>query len=133
MLDFMRQAAASKREPLSTPDAVEAFYSSLPRSDMLATQGMLSTALADIGCRRDPYINRLRALIALDHSARSLMERLQSDYFVATFQSTPRAPLLRQSIVKLSQSFADAYDGFLRQMREKGADGDWVSLLPRLL
>jgi hypothetical protein len=133
MLSFKREAAAGVREPLSSPEAVEAFYSSLPRTDVLVSQGMLSTALAETDCRREPDIHRLRALLALDRSVRSLVERLQSDYFIAAFHSTPREPLLRHSIVELSCSFANAYDGFLRHMREKGADGEWVSLLPRLL
>jgi hypothetical protein len=129
----MREAPASNRELPATPDAVEAYYRALPHHDALATQGVLSAALSEIGCRREPDSNRLRALMALDRSARPLVECLQSDYFVATFQSTPREPLLRHSIVELSRSFANAYDGFLRHMREKGAIGDWASLLPRLL
>jgi len=130
MLSFVTLVGATAADPLTDASAADAFWRMLPRNDPIAAQKAISGALADLVARGRPGIGRLRALLALDQRARSLVDRLLVNYVA----EKPQPPLLEkqywQAAFELCGSFGDAHDFFLRSMRDSLLFQGWREYLP---
>ena len=102
----------------------------LPRSDPVAAQRAISEALADLVVLRDPGRDQLRALLALDQRARPLRDALLVNYATRNAQSRPLEKRYWRSAVDLSQSFAIAFEHFLRQIRNEPNPRAWREYAP---
>ncbi len=124
-------ASRDATDPLADATAAEAFWQTLPRADPIAAQKAVCAALADFIARGRPSIPRLRALLALDQRARSLIDALLVNY-VAGDRKPPalEAPFWQAAFV-LSWSFSQAHRRFLWSMRDSLLFQGWRGYLPQ--
>ncbi len=108
-------------------------WRSLPRNDPLAAQKHVCEALSDlVGCK-DLNRDVLRALLALDQRARSLGEALLINYVSRNPQARPLERRYWRSAAELSQSFASAFDHFLRYIRKEQSARGWREYAPTMV
>jgi hypothetical protein len=103
--------------PLTDVAAVDKFWQLLPRNDPLAAQGAVSEALSELVERRGPGRDQLRALLTLDQRARALGRALFVNFATHNAQARPLEKRYWRSAASLSESFALAYEHFLREIR----------------
>src|SRR6185369_4208302 len=73
---FLTSVGHETTDPLFDVAAAEAFYRALPRDDLIAAQKKVCAALGEHVPRAAFAVDRLRALLALDQRARSLVDML---------------------------------------------------------
>ena len=130
MLSFVTLVGATAADPLTDASSADAFWRMLPRNDPIAAQEAVSGALADLIARGRPGIGRLRALLALDQRARSLIDRLLVNYVAGKPQPPSLERQYWQSAFELCGSFGEAHDYFLRSMRDSLLFQGWREYLP---
>ena len=110
MLKFLTRAGKDEIPGLATVDSAEAFWRALPSGDPIASQVAICDALAEINGPRATEINRLHALFAIERRSQSLLEGLLSEYVSPSSPSADRERKVRQAVLELSRSFAQAYE-----------------------
>jgi hypothetical protein len=133
MLKFLTRAGKDEIQGIATADDAEAFWRALPTDDPIASQVAICDALAEINGARATEINRLHALFALERRSLSLLEGLLSEYVSPSSPSPDRERKVRQAVLELSRSFANAYEFFLRHVRGNNAGGEWKAYAPAIL
>ena len=133
MLKLFSPSRSREADHVGSPEAVEAFWRSLPADDPIASQRALCDALAQIDGHRGPDINRLRALFTLDRRSQRLLEGLLSTYITSPNLTPERERRLRHAVFEVSRSFAHAYEYFLRHLREGGVGSSWAGHAPAVL
>jgi len=119
MFGFLTPTRRDDAGPLANVAAVDKFWRLLPQNDPFAAQGAISEALADLTMRPGLGREQLRALLGLDQLTRDLSEALLVNYAKRSAQWRPLEKRCWQSAVALSQSFALAFEDFLRQIRNE--------------
>ena len=130
MFGFLTPARRGDPGPLANAAAADKYWQLLPRSDPVAAQRAISEALADLVVLRDPGRDQLRGLLALDQRARPLRDTLLVNYATRNAQSRPLEKRYWRSAVDLSQSFAMAFEHFLRQIRHEPNPRAWREYAP---
>ena len=74
MFRFLTSVGHETTDPLFDVVAAEAFYRALPRDDLIAAQKKVCAVLGEHVPRAAFAVDRLRALLALDQRARSLVD-----------------------------------------------------------
>jgi hypothetical protein len=133
MLKFLARAGKDEIHGIATVDSAEAFWRALPSDDPIAAQVAICDALAEINGPRATDINRLHALFALERRSLSLLEGLLSEYVSPSNPSPDRERKVRQAVLELSRSFAQAYEFFLRHVRGGNAGAEWKAYAPAIL
>src|SRR5437762_230322 len=133
MLKFLTRAGKDPTPGIATVDSAEAFWRTLPGDDPLASQASICDALASINGSRATEINRLHALFTLERRSQSLLEALLSEYVSATSPSPERERKVRQSVLELCRSFAQAYECFLLHVRGNDVGAQWHAHAPAIL
>ena len=130
MLGFLVPVGNGTADPLNSVAAAEAFWRALPRDDMIAAQSALSAALADAIGRRGTNVDRLRALLALDQRARTLVDALLANCVARNPQSSLLRTQFSQSAFELCRSFGRAHGQLLRSMRDSAGAAASREYLP---
>ena len=133
MLKFLTRAGRDDVPGLATVDSAEALWRALPSDDPIASQVAICDALAQINGPRAAEINRLHALFAIERRSQSLLEGLLSEYVSPSSSLPDRERKVRQAVLKLSRSFAQAYEFFLRHVRGNDAGAEWTAYAPAIL
>ena len=133
MLKFLTRAGRDEVPGLATVDGAEAFWRALPSDDPIASQVAICDALAQINGPRAAEINRLHALFAIERRSQSLLEGLLAEYVSPSSPSPDRERKVRQAVLELSRSFAQAYEFFLRHARGNDAGAEWAGHAPAIL
>src|SRR5438445_4086861 len=133
MLKFLTRAGRDEIPGLATVDSAEALWRALPSDDPIASQVAICYALAEINGPRATEINRLHALFAIERRSQSLLEGLLSEYVSPSSPSADRERKVRQAVLELSRSFAQAYEVFLRHVRGNDAGAQWTAYAPAIL
>jgi hypothetical protein len=131
MFGFLTPAHRGDPGPLANAAAADKYWHLLPRNDPVAAQRSISEALADLVVLRDPGRDQLGALLALDHLARPLRNSLLVNYAAPNAQARPLERRYWRAAVDLSQSFAMAFEHFLRQIRNEPSTRAWREYAPR--
>jgi cyclic-di-GMP-binding protein len=116
--------SASERDPpspLRGMTAEEEFCRSLPRQDPIAAQQRLCVALARFVSNREPDERQLSALLVFDRHAHQISKRLLVQYCEGDAQLRSLDRKFFISALRLSRSFAQAYERFLGHI-ENSAD-----------
>ena len=120
-------------DPLANPDAAGAFWRTIEgREPMSAAQAICDEVVQLIG-RRDPQVERLRALFALDRHAQLLLERQLLEFAAASLDSAAKGQQVRHAVFELSRAFAQAYLHFLEHVRGKRLRSAWIGGVPAIL
>ena len=120
-------------DPLANPDSAGAFWCAIEgREPMSAAQAICDEVVQLIG-RRDPQVDRLRALFALDRHAQLLLERQLLEFAVAPLDSAVKGQQVRHAVFELSRAFAQAYLHFLEHVRGKRLRGAWIGGVPAIV
>jgi hypothetical protein len=133
MLRFLTRAGKDEIRSIANVDDAEAFWRTLPSDDPIASQVAICDVLAEINGARATEINRLHGLFALERRSQSLLEGLLSEYVSPASPSPDRERKVRQAVLELSRSFAQAYDTFLRHIRGNSAGAEWKAHAPAIL
>jgi hypothetical protein len=133
MLKFLTRAGKDEIRAIATVDDAEAFWRALPSGDPIASQVAICDALAEINGARATEINRLHALFALERRSLPLLEALLSEYVSPSTPSPDRERKVRQAVLELSRSFAQAYELFFRHVRGNNAGVEWKAYAPAIL
>ena len=104
--------------------AEEEFCRSLPRQDPIAAQKLLCEALSRLVSNREPDDRQLSALLSLDRHAHQISKRLLVQYGEGDAQLRSLDRRVFISALRLSRSFAQAYELFLGHV-ENSADKSW--------
>ena len=124
MLKFLaRSDKAVAADDVVSAERAEAFLRLLPQDDPVAARRAVCDALMSIKGPRGPEVDRLQALQTLERGSQQLLEHLLSEYASPNGLASERETRLRQPIVELSRSFAQAYEHFYRHLRERPDDG----------
>ena len=133
MFGFLKPVRRADAGPLTDATAADKFWQSLPRSDPLAAQRAISEALSDLATGTGPGLEELRALVTLDRRAHALSEALLVNYAARDAQRRPLEKRYWRSAVHLSQSFALAFEHFLRHIRNEPNPRAWRKYAPTVL
>ena len=133
MFKFLTRAGRDDVPGLATVDSAEALWRALPSDDPIASQVAICDALAQINGPRAAEINRLHALFAIERRSQSLLEGLLSEYVSPSSSLPDRERKVRQAVLELSRSFAQAYEFFLRHVRGNDAGAEWTAYAPAIL
>src|ERR1700674_4199227 len=104
--------------------AEEEFCRSLPRQDPIAAQKLLCEALSRLVSNREPDDHLLSALLSFDRHAHQISKRLLVQYGEGDAQLRSLDRRVFISALRLSRSFAQAYELFLGHV-ENSADKSW--------
>ena len=104
--------------------AEEEFCRSLPRQDPIAAQKLLCEALSRLVSNREPDDRQLSALLSFDRHAQQISKRLLVQYGEGDAQLRLLDRKYFISALRLSRSFAQAYERFLGHV-ENSADKSW--------
>jgi len=130
MFGFLTPLRRGDPGPLANAAAADKYWQMLPRSDPVAAQRAISEVLDDLVVLRDPGRDQLRALLALDRRAHSLRDALLVNYATRNAQSRPLEKRYWRSVADLSQSFAAAFEHFLRRIRDEPNPRAWREYAP---
>lgn len=130
MFGFLTPVRRGDPGPLANAAAADKYWQLLPRSDPVAAQRAISEVLADLVVLRDPGRDQLRALLALDQRAHPLRDALLVNYATRNAQSRPLEKRYWRSAADLSQSFAAAFEHFLRKIRDEPNPRVWREYAP---
>ena len=134
MLKFLaRSDKAVAADDVVSAERAEAFLRLLPQDDPVAARRAVCDALMSIKGPRGPEVDRLQALQTLERGSQQLLEHLLSEYASPNGLASERETRLRQPIVELSRSFAQAYEHFYRHLREHPDDREWLAHAPSIL
>ncbi len=130
MFGFLTPVGSKATDPLTNAVAAEVFWRTLPHDDAIAAQRAVCGVLADPIVRGSPNMDRLRALLALDQRAQTLVDALLANCVAGN----PESPLLgtqsSQAAFDLCRSFGRAHGQFLRSMRDGPGSAGWREYLP---
>jgi len=104
--------------------AEEEFCRSLPRQDPIAAQKLLCEALSRLVSNRETDERQLSALLIFDRHAHQISRRLLVQYGEVDAQLRSLDRRFFISALRLSRSFAQAFERFLRHI-ENSADKSW--------
>ncbi|MDH5247344.1 MAG: hypothetical protein OEW98_12875, partial [Betaproteobacteria bacterium] len=130
MFGFLTPTRRGDPGPLANAAAADKYWQLLPRSDPVAAQRSICEALADLVVLRDPGRDQLGGLLQLDQRSRPLRNTLLVNYAVRNTQLQPLEKRYWRSAVDLSQSFAMAFEHFLRQIRSEPNPRVWREYAP---
>ena len=130
MFGFLTPLRRGDPGPLANAAAADKYWQMLPRSDPVAAQRAISEVLDDLVVLRDPGRDQLRALLALDQRAHPLRDALLVNYATRNAQSRPLEKRYWRSVADLSQSFAAAFEHFLRRIRDEPNPRAWREYAP---
>ena len=130
MFGFLTPCRRGDPGPLANAAAADKYWQLLPRSDPVAAQRAISEVLDDLVVLRDPGRDQLRALLALDQRAHTLRDALLVNYATRNAQSRPLEKRYWRSVADLSQSFAAAFEHFLRKIRDEPNPRAWREYAP---
>jgi len=130
MFGFLTPVRRGDPGPMANAAAADKYWQLLPRSDPVAAQRAISEVLADLVVLRDPGRDQLRALLALDRRVHSLRDALLVNYATRNAQSRPLEKRYWRSAADLSQSFAAAFEHFLRKIRDEPNPRAWREYAP---
>jgi len=125
MLKFLTRSEKVEADGVIDAESADAFWRSLPHQDPIDSQLAVCDAVASMRGPRGPEVNRLRALLALESRCEHLLERLLSEYVSPNSIAQDRETKLRHAIAELVRSFAQAYEYFLRHLRDNEAGREW--------
>ena len=130
MLGFLNSVTKKAADPFTDVLAADLFWRNVPRHDPVAAQKAVGGALADLVARNRPDIGRLRALLALDHRARALVEALLVNFDAASPQPASFEARSWQAGFDLCRAFGRAHGQFLQSMRDNPLFKGWREYLP---
>jgi len=122
---FLTSVGHETTDPLFDVVAAEAFYRALPRDDLIAAQKKVCAALGEHVPRAAFAVDRLRALLALDQRARTIVDMLLLNQVSENAPASSFEPRSWQAAFELSRSFGRAHGQFIRSMRDNTKFQGW--------
>ena len=120
-------------DPLANPDAAGAFWRTIEGREPIGAVQAICDALAQLIARRDPRVDGLRALLALDRHSQLMLEQQLLEFAAAPLDSTAKAQQVRHAVFELSRAFASAYLHILEHVRARRLRSAWIDGVPALL
>lgn len=133
MFAFLTPVDAAKRDPLADAQAADRFWTSLPRTDPVMAQMVMSDALADLTTGGHPTVGHICALLALGKRTRKLTEALLINYGGATPKLQPLQRKYWKAAFELSQSFRQCLLELVRCNRDGVPTRGWPEYAPVVL
>ena len=132
MLGLLPAPGDVESDPLANADAADAFWRSIEGSEPMSAVHAMGDLLARLA-GRDPDVECLRALFALDGRAQALIERQLLAFAAAPLDSPAQERQLRHAVFELSRAFAHGYMHFLQHFRSKRLRSAWIGGVPAIL
>ncbi len=133
MFGFLSPIRPELTGPLTNQVAAESFWRALPHEDPIAVQMAVCETLADPMTRSGPSLDRLRALLALDERARTLVDALVFGDAAGTPRSSSLDVQSWQAAFEICRSFGRVHTQFLGSACESPRFKGWREHLPRVL
>jgi len=130
MFGFLTPARRELAGPLASVAEADQFWRMLPRNDPLAAQRSITEALADFVVQKEFSRDHLRAVLALDHRSRTLVDALLVNYSTRSAQAKPFERRYWRAALELSRSFASALNHLLQIMRNNQSARGWREHAP---
>ncbi|HEX6138112.1 MAG TPA: hypothetical protein VF059_10655 [Casimicrobiaceae bacterium] len=120
-------------DPLADPDAAGAFWRTIEGRGAVGAVQAICDAIAQLIARREPRVDGLRALLALDRHAQLLLEQQLLEFASAPLDAAAKAQQVRHAVFELARAFASAYLHVLEHVRAKRLRSAWIDGMPALL
>ena len=133
MFAFLTPVDGAKTDPLADAQAADRFWTSLPRTDPVMAQKVMSDALADLTTGGDPTVGHICAMLVLGKRTRKLTEALLINYGEAAPKLQPLERKFWQAAFELSQSFRQCLLELVRCNRDGVPTRDWPEYAPLVL
>ena len=133
MFAFLTPVDGAKTDPLADAQAAERFWKSLPRTDPVMAQKVMSDALADLTTGGHPTVGHICALLVLGKRTRKLTEALLINYGDAAPRLQPLERKYWLAAFELSQSFRQCLLELMRCNRDGVSTRDWPEYAPLVL
>jgi len=123
--DAVTPVATDKTERLLNGGAADSLWRSLSSHDPIQAQNLTCGSIGKLLEDGQPSPSQLEALFTLDQQAQPISQQLLDLYVEGEAQLRPFERTFWISALRLSQSFFQAYDHFLRHIRNT-ADAYWL-------